>query len=143
MTASTNFDKFTEYLAKGQVAFGTDTIKFLLVATAPTTSEITTWANRSDVTNECATSGTYSNGVGGSVTPVVALDNVLHRTTVTMSSPQAFTGATLSAVGAIIYKVSGVAATDKLIAYVDFGGTVVSTAGTFSTVFTTPLNITR
>jgi hypothetical protein len=143
MTVSTNFDKLCERLARAEIDFSSGSFKFLLVSAAPTAANLAAWTVRSDVVSECPSSGTYTNGVGGSVTAAVALDTANHWATVTFGSPTAFTSATLSAVGAIIYQVIGSAATDKLITYVDFGGTVSSTSGTFATTFNTPLKITR
>ena len=143
MTSSTNFDKLCERIARAEINFGSDTFKFILVGVAPTAANLAAWVTRSDVTNEVSTSGSYINGTGGAVTPSVALDTANHWAAVTFGSPSAFTGATISAVGAIIYKVTGSSATDPLVSYVDFGGTISSTAGTFSTTFTTPLKIAR
>jgi hypothetical protein len=42
--------------------------------------------------------------------------------------------ATITASGAIVFKDTGVTTTSPLIAYLDFGGSVVSTAGTFTVV---------
>ena len=53
-----------------------------------------------------------------------------------------WTGASFSAVGAIIYLNTGVAANDLLLHFVDFGGTVTCTAGTFSIDYTSTFDIT-
>lgn len=44
----------------------------------------------------------------------------------------AWTTATITASGAIVYKSTGTDTTSPLIAYLDFGGSVISTAGTFT-----------
>jgi len=150
MTVSTNFDKLYEHLATGAINFSTGTFKFLLVTAPPTDALLASaaLAVRSNVVSECPTSGTYTLGTGGTLTCTVALDTVAHMATVTFGSPQAFTTASLSAVGAIIYQVVGTAATDKLISYVNFGAAgattaVTSTNGTFTTSFTSALQIKR
>lgn len=143
MTASTNFDKLCLYLAKGEVSFSANPFNFILVTVAPDAYNLVMWGVRANVSNECPSSGSYISGVGGSTTPVVALDTANHWATVTFTNPEAFTGATLSAVGAIIFMNTGDAETDKLISYVDFNGTVASTLGTFTTTFGTPLKIVR
>ena len=38
----------------------------------------------------------------------------------------------MTARGAVYYKVVGTAATDRLVAYIDFGSDITSTAGTFA-----------
>lgn len=47
----------------------------------------------------------------------------------------AWTTATITASGCYIYKDTGTGSTSPLIAYLDFGGSVASTAGTFTTAF--------
>ena len=143
MTVSTNFDKLCERLLLGQINFSSDTFKFLLVSAAPSAANLAAWAVRADVANECATSGSYTSGSGGSVAATVALDTVNHWATASFGSAESFTGATLSAVGAIIYQVTGSAATDRLVSYVDFSGTVSALNGSFTTTFSAPLKITR
>lgn len=123
--------------------FGAGAFKMLLVSSVPSETDIDTWDFRNDVSNEVTGSG-YTAG-GFSVTPTVgSVDTVNNRVAVTFSdlSP-ALATATVSAVGGWIYKDSGSAATDELIAFLDFGGTVSSTGAAFSVDFTTPLYINR
>jgi hypothetical protein len=49
--------------------------------------------------------------------------------------------ATLTAAAAVIYKTTGTASTDNLVAYLDFAGNVISTNGTFTVDITSPLRI--
>jgi hypothetical protein len=70
------------------------------------------------------------------------VDTTNDRTPVTITDlTNAWTSSTISAVGGWLYKVVGSAATDQLVGFVDFGGTVTSTAGNFSVAFTTPLYV--
>jgi hypothetical protein len=123
--------------------FGAGTFKMLLVSAVPTETELDTWDFRNDVTNEITGSG-YTAG-GFNVTPTVsAVDTTNNRVSVTFAdlSP-ALATATVSAVGGWIYKAVGTAATDELVQFVDFGGTVSSTAAAFNVDFTSPLYINR
>lgn len=60
--------------------------------------------------------------IGTSATPVSAAN-------------PSWSSATITATGAVIYKSTGTGSSSRLIAYVDFGGTVTSTAGTFTVTF--------
>ena len=143
MTASTNFTNLPDHLARGAINFAADSFKTLLVATAPTEANLDTWINRSDVTGETTGTGYTAGGVAQAVA-VSAVDTTNNRVAITPSNlAPALATASISAVGAIIYKSTGAAATDKLISYVDFGGTVTSTAGPYSISFTTPIYINR
>ena len=46
---------------------------------------------------------------------------------------------TITAAAAVVYKYTGTAADDLLVAYLDFGGDVSSTSGDFTVSTTTPL----
>lgn len=139
--ASANFTNLTDFLAKASVNFSSGTFKALLVSVAPSEANLDAWVNRSDVTNECSGAG-YSTG-GAAVTATVgSVDTTNNRLSVTYSNPS-WSTATLSAVGAIVYLSTGVAANDKLLHWVDFGATVVSTAGTFAVTFSAPFYINR
>ena len=125
-------------------AYFTGTFKAMLVTTAPSESDLDTFDFRSDLTAvECANSGTYASG-GSTVTCTVsAVDTTNNRVSVTFGNPAAWTSATLSAQGMWIYKAVGSAATDELVAFVDFGSTITSTAGTFTATISTPLYVNR
>lgn len=92
---------------------------------------------RTSVTNEVGNSGSYTSG-GGATTVTVTKDDANNRSDVTFSSVS-FTSATITARAAVIYRDTGAAATDELIAYVDFGSDVSSTNGTFTVTFSSPL----
>lgn len=142
--ASANFLNLTDHLARGAINFASDTFKSMLVTSVPSEANLDAWVNRSDVTNEHAATGGYAAGGFAVTASVGAVDATNNRTSVTFScSNPVYTGATLSAVGAIIYKSTGSAATDKLVSFVDFGGTVSSTSGNYSVTFSDPLHINR
>lgn len=140
--ASANFRNLADHLARGAINFSSDTFKVLLVTSIPSEANLDSWVNRSDVTNEVAAGGGYTAG-GVTVTASVgAVDTTNNRVPVNFAdlSP-GWTSATITAVGAIIYKSTGSAAADKLVTFVDFSGTVASVSGSFSVDFTTPLYI--
>lgn len=124
-------------------AYFTGAYKMLLVSSVPSESDFDTFDFRNDILNEVPNSGTYAAG-GSTVTCTVsAVDTTNNRVSVTFGNPAAWTGATIASVGGWIYKAVGTSATDELVAFVDFGGTITSTAGTFTATITTPLYVNR
>lgn len=111
-----------------------DTIKILLMnATYAALSDATKQGHEfySDVSaNEVAASGSYSAG-GPTLASVTSLQSA-GTYTFDAADPSPFTTATIAAAGAIVYKSTGTASTSPLMAYLDFGGTITSTAGTFT-----------
>ena len=122
-------------------AYFTGTFKFLLVSSLPSEANFDAYDFRDDVANEVTGTGYTSGGVAATVT-VGSVDTTNDRTPVTISDlPSAWTGSTISAVGGWLYKSVGSAGTDQLVAFVDFGGTITSTAGNFSVTFTAPIYV--
>jgi hypothetical protein len=123
--------------ARGLIDYDTDTFKVMLV-TSSYTPDKDTHTRRSDVTNEVGNSGTYASGGSVSavtVTNVTASDNV----TIAFASVN-WTSATITARAAVIYKSRGGASSaDELVAYVDFGSNITSTADTFTVTFSSPI----
>ncbi len=141
--ASANFTNLPRALAKGDIDFDTATFKVLLVSSLPSEANLDAWANRSDVTGEVTGTGYSAGGIAQAFT-LDAIDTTNNRQSVTYTNiTNGWTTATFSAVGAIIYKNSGSAATDTLLHVVDFGGTVSCTAGNFSITYSTPFYINR
>lgn len=134
--ASLIYDSCVYDAARGVVDFDTDTFKVMLVTSTYTPNK-KTHAKRSDVTNEVSGTG-YSSGGSAStvtVTNVTASDNV----TVAFGSVN-WPTSTITARGAVIYKSRGGASSaDELVAYVDFGADITSTADTFTVTFSTPI----
>jgi len=142
--ASANFTNLTDHLAKAAVNFSTDTFKAILVTAVPSESDLDTFINRSSVATEHAATGGYTAGGFAVTASVGAVDTTNNRVAVTYTcASPTYSSATLSAVGCIIYKSTGSAATDKLLHFVDFGGTVSSTAGNYTVTFSTPFYINR
>lgn len=138
--ASANAGILTKRLAD---AYFTGSFKFLLVSAAPSEANLDAFDFRDDIVNEVADSGTYASGGAAVTCTVGSYDSANNRVEVTFGNPATWTSATITAVGGWIYKVIGAAATDQLVAFVDFGGTKTSTAGDFAVTFTTPLYVNR
>lgn len=137
--ASANFRNLADHIASGAINFKTASFKAMLVSSVPSEANLDAWVNRSDVTNEVT--GTGYNAGGTAVTATVsAVDTTNNRVSITFSNPS-WANSTITALGAIIYVDTGTASTSKLVQFADFGGTVVSTNGTFSVTFTAPLYI--
>lgn len=83
-------------------------------------------------TDEVGASGTYSAG-GGTLTNVTPTST--STTAFTDFADLSFTGATITAYGAMIYNDS--AAGDPSVCILDFGGAKTSTTGTFTIIFPT------
>lgn len=138
--ASFNFTNLARALAKAEIDFDTATFKVLLVSSVPTTTDTTgnkhTWIDRADVTNEITGTGYTAGGIAQAFTlnaaTLVGGAQSVSWTDIT----NGWTSASFSAVGAIIYLDTGVAANDLLLHFVDFGGTVTCTAGNFSIDYT-------
>lgn len=127
--ASLIYNSCLEDSAKGTIDFDTDTFKTMLVTSSYTANK-DTHTRRSDVTNEVANGNGYTTA-GATCTCTVAKDTTNDRVTLTFAAVS-WSSSTITARGAVIYKSTGTAANDPLVAYVDFGGDVSSTGGTYS-----------
>lgn len=113
----------------GAIDFDTDSFKVMLVTSSYSPNK-DTHTKRSDVTNEVSGTG-YSAG-GAAATASVNNDTANDRQDVTLGAVN-WTTATITAAAAVYYKSRGGAASaDELVAYIDFGGNITSTAGTFA-----------
>lgn len=144
--ASFNFTNIARHLAKADIDWDTATFKVLLVSSIPTTTDTTgnqdVWDARSAVTNEITGTGYTAGGIAQAFT-LNALTLVGGKQTITWTNiTNGWTTSTFSAVGAIIYLNSGAAATDYLLHFVDFVGTVSCTAGNFSITYSNTFDIT-
>lgn len=141
--ASANFTFLTEHLANARINFESDTFKAVLVSSVPSEANLDAWDFLNDVNNEI-TDADYTAG-GFAVTAVVsAVDAANDRISVTYSAASpTYSNATISAVGCIIYKDTGVDTTSPLAHFVDFLETVSSTNGDFTVTFSTPFYINR
>jgi len=125
--ASTLFTNAVRAIIKGDFDFDTVTFKVMLVSSVPSEANLDSWVNRSDVTNEVTGAGYTAGGITQPFT-LNALDTVNNRQPVTFTNiVNGWTNATVTALGAIIYKDTGTAATDTLFEFVDFGQSVGGT----------------
>src|SRR3954467_8103106 len=128
--ASLIFNSALDDGLRGNIDFDTDSFKVLLVASIYSPNK-DTHTKRSDVTNEVGASGTYAAG-GGTATVTVASDTANDRINISLGAVS-FTGATITARGAVYYKSRGGASSaDELVAYIDFSSNVTSTSGTWA-----------
>ena len=148
--ASRNFTIRATNLAKGAINYSTDTFYAMLVTTIPIEGNLDGWAFRSNVTNEHAATGNYvTGGFACSATVEVqndGTDSVDITIVPTVGNGNAvFSNSTITSVGAIIFRQVGgdmtTPATDNLVSFVDFGGTITSTDGDFNVTFSTPSTI--
>ena len=110
-----------------------DTIKIALL-TSSYTPDFDAHDFFDDVSaNEVGASGTYSAG-GATLSVTLTQDNTDNEG-VFDATDVSWTSATITARYAIIYKSTGVSSTSPLIALIDFGSNVSSTAGTFAITF--------
>jgi len=128
--ASFIFNSFWDDLSRGNIDMDTDTFYALLVTSGYTANK-DTHVKRSDVSNEVSAGSGYSTG-GAATTVTVTKDTANDRETYGFAQVD-WTTATITAAGAVIYKHRGGASSaDELVAYIDAGGNVTSTAATFS-----------
>jgi hypothetical protein len=135
--ASLIYNSAIDDMAKGLIDFDTDSFKVFLVTSSYVPNK-DTHTKRSNVTNEISGTG-YT--AGGKSTVVTVTNNTsLDRIEINFSDIS-WTTATLTAAAGVVYKTTGNASTDNLVAYLDFGGNVSSTSGTFNVDILTPLII--
>jgi hypothetical protein len=128
--ASLIFNNAIYKLLNGDIDFGSDSFKCMLVTSTYSPNKDTD-DFRNDVTNEVTGTGYSAGGTAATVT-VAAIDTTNDRVEVTLGAVSWATS-TITARGAVYYKSRGGASSaDEVIAYIDFGGDVSSTAGTFA-----------
>jgi hypothetical protein len=128
--ASLIYNSFWGDLAKGSIDMDTDSFKAMLVTSAYTPDK-DTHLKRSSVTNELAATGGYTAG-GVAVTCTVTVNTGPDQTDISLGAAS-WASSTLTARGAVYYKARGGASSaDELVAYIDFGSDIISSAGTFA-----------
>ena len=114
----------------GNIDINTDTFKILLTTSAYTPDQ-DLHDFRNDVTNEVGASGTYATG-GGTVTLTPSYDSASKQIRVA-TSDLSFTGATITARTAVLYKSRGGASSaDELLAFCTEASDVTSSAGVYT-----------
>ena len=131
--ANAIFNSFKRDIANGSINLATDAVKIMLVGSAYTPN-IDTHAKRSDVTNEVSGTGYTAGGIA-LVNKTVTMNTTSDKG-VFDADDLTISNATITARGAVLYKARGGASSaDELIAYLDFGADITSTAGNFNIAF--------
>jgi hypothetical protein len=127
--ASLVFNRALENWGRGTIDFDTDTFKVLLTTSAYTEDK-DAHDFRNDVTNEITGAG-YTTG-GNTATVTVTRDDANDRVDIALGGTT-WPASTLTARKAVYYKSRGGASSaDEIIAVIDFGADVSTTAGTFT-----------
>jgi len=127
--ASLIYNSAVDDMARGAIDFDTDTFKVMLVTSSYTPNK-DTHDKRDDVTNEVSGTGYTAGGVTSACT--VTKDTANDRVTLSFAAVN-WASSTITARAAVIYKSrGGLASTDELVCYVDFGADVSSSSATFS-----------
>lgn len=119
-----------KHIMDGSLDLDTDTINVTL-ATSSYTPDLDHEFRSSASTYEPGASGTFVAGGTAVDSKAVSYVSASNRAEFTCAD-EAWTGATITARTAILYKVVGSAATDILIAYASEASDVISTNGTFT-----------
>ena len=124
------YGKALQSAFNGEINWLSNALKVMLCTSAYTPDQ-DTHQNKSSVTNEASGTG-YTAGGAALATPTVNY-TAGTNTLVLDAADTAWTGSTITARYAVIYNSTpGTDATRPLIAYVDFGADVSTTAGTFT-----------
>ena len=123
-------NSFKKELLEGQheFQFGGDKFKLALYSSSATLNSATTSFT---TTGQVGDSGTYTSGGGALVQPNPST-SVASGVAIVDFNDLSFTGATITARGALIYNTS---ASNKAVAVLDFTSDKVSTDGTFTIIF--------
>ena len=135
MPSSLIYDSYMSDISAGNIIGSTDTFYVMLVDGY--TPSKTGDTKRSNVTNEVTGTGYTAGGAASACT--TALNTGSNQETWSFADVS-WPASSFSATGAVIYKHrGGPASADNLVAYVDFGGTVTVSGGTFLFHETSPL----
>lgn len=120
--ASAIYPSFRTDIMNGGIDLDSDTLKVMLVTSSYTYSAEHTRANA--ITGEVANGNGYATG-GAALGSKSVVGGVFD------ASDASWPASTITARGAVIYKSTGTAANDPLIAYIDFGENKASSNGEF------------
>ena len=123
-------NSFKKELLEGQheFQFGGDKFKLALYSSSATLNSATTSYT---TTGQVGDSGTYTAGGGALVQPNPST-SIASGVAIVDFNDLSFTGATITARGALIYNTS---ASNKAVAVLDFTSDKISTSGTFTIIF--------
>ena len=123
------YNSYKKDIGDGNINWSGDTFKVMLV-TSTYTPNIDTHTKRSDITNEVV--GTAYTAGGAALSTITNTQDNTNDEGVIDADNVTWSTSTITARGAIIYKSTGVAANDNLVAYFDFGSDQISSAGDFT-----------
>jgi hypothetical protein len=127
--ASLIYNSCLDDAMRGSIDFDTDTFKVMLTTSAYAQDKDLD-LKRSAVTNEVVGTGYVAGGTAATVT--VTKDTATDRIDISLGAAS-WAASTITARKAVYYKSRGGASSaDELVAIIDFGSDVTSTAGTFS-----------
>lgn len=134
--ASIIYDSFMNDLALGSFNIDTATVKVMLVTSGYSPNK-GLHDRRNDVTNEVTGTGYTAGGLTSDVT--LSLNTTSHQLDIQFANVT-WPTSTITARACVLYvALGGAASADPLIAYVDFGTDVSSTAAAFSVTFSSAL----
>lgn len=122
------YNSFKKNIMNGSIDLDTDTIKVALVTSSYSPNQ-DTHEDMADVSNEVSGTG-YTAGGATLANKAVTADNTDNEG-VFDADDVTWSGSTITARGAVVYKSTGTAANDLLICYIDFGEDKVSSSGNF------------
>ena len=138
--ASLVYNSMMYDVVTGAIDFDTDTNFYMMLVTSSYTAS-KAHDRKNDITNEVSGTGYTAGGNACSVS-VAATDNSNNDVEISFTVTS-WTSATITARAGVIYKRAGTLgvndSTMPLVGYVDFGGDVTSTNGTFAVTISTPL----
>lgn len=127
--ASVVYNAFKKNLLNGSIDLDTDTIYMALVTSTHTPDQDAD-EDMADIDNEIEGTG-YTAGGKTVGTVTVTQDDTNNRGVIDFD-PVTWTSSSITARAGILYKYTGTAATDLLIAYIDFGEDKTSSNGDFT-----------
>lgn len=131
--ASLYYNNFWEALAKGDIDFDTHTFKAMLVTTSYTPDQ-DSHAFRSDITGEASGTG-YTAGGQTLDSITITQNNTSNRADIDFADETFSTVTVTNVKGYVVYKSTGVAATDILVCYIEFTeGAQSTSAGNFTII---------
>ncbi|MCK9370986.1 hypothetical protein M0R04_13835 [Candidatus Dojkabacteria bacterium] len=131
--ASLVYNNAKELFLNADIDLSADTIKIALLTSSYTPDQDAHDFYDDVSANEVANSGTYAAG-GATLTVTVSQDNTDDEA-VFDATDVSWTGTTITARYAVIYKSTGTASTSALICLIDFGSNQSSSSGTFAITF--------
>ena len=130
--ASLIYNQLVVHWANGDIDFGADTFKCMLLTSSYTPNKDTDEFRDDIEANEVAATGGYTAGGVAATVTVGALDTVNDRVNISLGGISIPTSTITARYGAYYKSRGGASSADELVAVIDFGSDVVSTGGTWA-----------